>query len=473
MDRLSLLESHEFRGQWWLPGRREKGVPGSLKYDPQGGIELLLEGHLEEDAYALITGPRIIHGVDLGARPITLHRTSHRGRSSAYTQVAGIDRDSYWIGSAVFGLHAEGEDALKFKSCSFGLPGIVEWLHKPGFAIEPAHDLGESEFSVKVFDETVCEVLLPSHGNARVALFSYTERSEAMGRHLELRAAPFFAATFDEPKAVQDYVKLANVFRVLFSLLEQRAESISWMTIDLPDVGPAGFSTYSTLFDALPSSKPKEKPSFRMFLPYFRSAPFLKELIEKWCASEELFGEIRYEYLRTQLSMMPASPEENILTLTQLLEGFHRRTSTETLLAAEVFEEQVRAVKASLPVSSAPELSERLSEWLQFANELNLRRRMRRMVDDVHQEIRDAITTSVKSFVNRAVRGRNTLTHNLPEDTDGGTGDDPLGTSVRLRALLLAQLFLSCGVPATTIAEGLKAETIFQALPGGYRRTVI
>jgi hypothetical protein len=473
MDRLSLLEAHEFRGQWWLPGKREESVPGSLKYDPQGGIELLLEGHLEEDAYALITGPRIIHGIVLGARPITLHRTSHRGRSSAYTEVAGIDRDSYWIGSAVFGLHAEEEDELKFKSCSFGLPGVVEWLHKPGFAIEPARNLGTSEFGVKVFDETICEVELPSHGNARVTLFSYTERSESMGRRLELRVAPFFAAVFDEPRAVQDHVKLANIFRVLFSLLEQRAESIAWMTIDLPDVGPAGFSTYSTLFDALPSPKPKEKPWFEMFLPYSRSAPFLKVLIEKWCASEEVFGEIRYEYLRTQLSTMPASPEENILTLTQLLEALHRRTSTETLLAADVFEEQVSAVKASLPVSSAPELSARLCEWLQHANELNLRRRMRRMVDELHQEIRDAITTVPKSFVNQAVRGRNTLTHKAPEGAEVGAGDDPLGTSVRLRALLLAQLFLSCGVPATTIAEGLKAETIFQALPGGYRRTAI
>lgn len=123
---------------------------------------------------------------------------------------------------------------------------------------------------------------------------------------------------------------------------------------------------------------------------------------------------------------------------------------------------------AARTLGPSSELSERVSEWLQYANDLSLRKRIRRMLDDLDPAIRELITTSVKDFIHKAVTRRNTLTHQPPCEPNGGAGDNHFDTAVRLRALLLAQLFLSCGVPAETIADGLRNEWNFLGLPGKY-----
>jgi hypothetical protein len=469
VTKLSLLESHDYRGHWWLPGSPHDGVDGTLKYDPQSGMILHLDGYVEEHGYASARGPQLIHGVGLDARPVTLHRTRHRGRSSSYTTTAGMHQDQYWIGTAYFGLHAETEEDLKVRSATFSLAGLREWLNKPSFSLEPM--LSAPEFTVKAHDEKLLDVELAVYGGARASVSNFAERHESVGRHLEVRSAPYCCVTFNEPRPFLDFGRFAVTFRMLFSLMEQRADSIEWAAVSqTPDLS----KSYDVLFDGVASPRSAEKPSFRMFLPFSRISPELATLVERWYSSEAEFGTLRYEYFRTQLSAMPASPEEDILGLTQLLEGFHRRTSTETRLALEVFESESRAVLDSLPRETAPNISKRVEEWLEHANELALWKRLTRLLKALDPSICTRIVSDAPKFVREVTDARNTLTHNLRPDTDLATTlKDPRGTAIRLRALLLVHLFLSCGIRPETVAEGLKDETVFQALPGGYRREIL
>ena len=166
-------------------------------------------------------------------------------------------------------------------------------------------------------------------------------------------------------------------------------------------------SSCEVLFDGVASSPPKERASFRMFLPFFRVAPGFPAVLKTWFSTDGRFGGLRHQYFRTQLSDMPATPEDDILTLTQLLEGYHRRTSTETLLQTALFDAQVRAVRAALPRAEAPELSERPDQWLRYANELTLRKRIKALLRGLDTSVLARLCESPERFTQLALDARN------------------------------------------------------------------
>ncbi len=468
--RLSLLEPHEIRGQWWLPGTPDVCVPGTLSYGPHAGTYLRLEGALEEAGYAFVKGPPIIFGVGLDAQPITIHRTLGATRQSAHTQAAGLHQDSYRVDIAYIGVHAESDADLLVRSCDLSLVGLANWLHKPAFTVESPHTLGTSAFRVALHTETVFDEPVGLIDGLRISLMNDVRGVESRGRSFELHAAPFLRLTSREATDFRMYAKHISDLRVLFSLLEHRADSVEWITVHH---GAAVESSCEVLVDGVASSPPKDRASFRMFLPFSRISPSFPAVLKTWFSTDERFGGIRYEYFRTQLLGMPATPEDDILTLTQLLEGYHRRTSTETLLPTAVFDAQVRAIRAALPRAEAPELSERLDEWLRYANELTLRRRLKALLGGLDAAVVARLCESPGRFAQDALDARNALTHNLTPETGSPSIPDPAGTALRLRALLLAHLFLGVGISAEAIVEGLASETGFQGLPRGFQRVTL
>ncbi len=468
--RLSLLQPHEIRGQWWLPGSPHVCVPGTLSYGPHAGTHLRLEGALEESGYAHVKGPQIILGVGLDARPITLHRTLGARRQSAYTVAAELHQDTYRVDTAYIGVHAEGDADLLVHSCDLSLAGLTDWLEKPAFTVESPLTLGKSAFQVALHPETIFDEPIAPADGFRLALINDVRGFESHGRSFELQAAPLLRLTSREATDFRAYAKLIIDLRVLFSLLEHRADSVDSIAVR----HSAGTeSSCEVLFDGVASSPPKERASFRMFLPFFRVAPGFPAVLKTWFSTDGRFGGLRYEYFRTQLSDMPATPEDDILTLTQLLEGYHRRTSTETLLQTALFDAQVRAVRAALPRAEAPELSERLDQWLRYANELTLRKRIKALLRGLDTSVLARLCESPERFTQLALDARNALTHNLTPETGLPSISDPVGTALRLRGLLIAHLFLGVGVSPGAITEGLASETRFQGLPGGFRRVTL
>src|SRR5205085_1642306 len=133
------------------------------------------------------------------------------------------------------------------------------------------------------------------------------------------------------------------------------------------------------LFNAAAPRAEPEKAAAQMFLPFPRLRASLHALSTQWFLSEDTFGNTRYEYYRTQLASGRGGSESDLLILTQLLEGLHRRVSTELLLPNTTFNEQATAVKESLPYSTAPEVSKAVADSLRYANELSLRKRLKRL----------------------------------------------------------------------------------------------
>ena len=146
-------DSFEVQGEWWLPGRAERKVPGILTFSLQNGAELSLLGSLrsmleegersEEDGVVRVSMtqaalersghyPRL-HGA-AGNNPYTLEdcfrvHASNRlfpGQGSETIRVTRILRGA---------LFEEGE-ALEATGISFGLTHLVDWIGETAISEE-------------------------------------------------------------------------------------------------------------------------------------------------------------------------------------------------------------------------------------------------------------------------------------------------------------------------------------------------
>jgi hypothetical protein len=111
--------------------------------------------------------------------------------------------------------------------------------------------------------------------------------------------------------------------------------------------------------------------------------------------------------------------EPDFLFLVQAVETYHRRTSDETDLPEEEHKVRLQQILDAVP----SDYKSWLKEKLKYSNELNLRKRIKKIIDRFSDIFGNYIHR--KSFTNKVVNTRNYLTHYDPELEDR-TASDPI-----------------------------------------------
>jgi ApeA N-terminal domain 1 len=157
-----MMDDFEVRGEWWLPGRADRKVPGILTFSSEGGAELSLFGSLRsmfEEGERTEKGGTVrvsitqaalersgryprLHG-DGGGIAYTLQdclriRSSNRippGQGSEKVRVTRILKGAFF----------EEDEALDATGISFGLTYLVDWIGETGISEEWREDDGTQE----------------------------------------------------------------------------------------------------------------------------------------------------------------------------------------------------------------------------------------------------------------------------------------------------------------------------------------
>ena len=110
---VSLLETHEWLGEFWLPGSEDQKFPAIVRYSPRDGLLLTtsetgrLPDNWEEEC-------KTIHGVTHATGPLTLLKAWPR--SSGTYKTWSLEREFY-SGAAIWGRHFDEES--RFRSLAF------------------------------------------------------------------------------------------------------------------------------------------------------------------------------------------------------------------------------------------------------------------------------------------------------------------------------------------------------------------
>lgn len=135
----SLVDSREYRGLWWLPGRENDQLAGTLAID-QGKVALELLGHFgqqllsdtgRERTYglALEEHPRIV-GLTTDGKCVTLE--GHQ--ASPYTlNFPGIATATYRRDVALIGKHFASDETIGFDEIAIHASDLSAWTQVSGF----------------------------------------------------------------------------------------------------------------------------------------------------------------------------------------------------------------------------------------------------------------------------------------------------------------------------------------------------
>jgi ApeA N-terminal domain 1 len=146
-------DEFEVRGEWWLPSRNDRRVPGILTFSPEDGAELSLFGNLrsileegdrtEQDGTFRISLTQaalersgsypLLHG-DGNGNAYTLQdclrvSASNRILSSQGSETIRVTR-------ILKGASFEEDEALEATGISFGLANLVDWIGETGISEE-------------------------------------------------------------------------------------------------------------------------------------------------------------------------------------------------------------------------------------------------------------------------------------------------------------------------------------------------
>jgi hypothetical protein len=148
--------------------------------------------------------------------------------------------------------------------------------------------------------------------------------------------------------------------------------------------------------------------------------------------------------------------QNQLLSLTQAIETYHRREIGGQYLSDDEFEEFYDELCEVIPDQFDESFQDHLQKGtFRYANEYSLRKRLSQLVSE-QENILDELPMDIEASVNEIVNTRNYLTHYDEGISPRADTDELHPLILRLRAILETVLLSNLGIPEDQIVERLK-----------------
>jgi hypothetical protein len=309
----------------------------------------------------------------------------------------------------LIGCHYEAGEEVTFTEFNFSVEGIDEWLAVSGITVQ--HDIENLRTSVDIRVPEDIYVDLPDGMGLKfkfgVSFPSLT--STITEAHVTQKA--FVSLVSSEPRPLDYFASIATKLRNFLRLAIGQPISMDSVTGYSPELARSDGSggEYKVPIKVHyrengSSGKKQETSDLRMLFLYTDIEGQIQEMLANWLHSYKVFGPALDGYF-TAMANTSQYLEDEFLQRARGIETLHRRSSTETEMPQEEFEELVGLLAASSP----NDRREWLKGRLRYANELSLRKRLRLMIEPFERFFGDL--EHQKAFVNKVVITRNYLTH--------------------------------------------------------------
>ena len=158
------------------------------------------------------------------------------------------------------------------------------------------------------------------------------------------------------------------------------------------------------------------------------------QIIDKWMVAYDNFAPSLNLYFSTKIGAQKYI-DGKFLALAQALETYHRRTSTETYIAKNEFQELLQQIKSNCPEQHKKWLASRID----YGNEISLRNRLNRIIESFKSHIGPDET--IEKTIKLIVDTRNYLTHYDPKlESKAAKGRDLWLLCQKMEAILQLHL---------------------------------
>jgi hypothetical protein len=455
--RLTLDDSFEAVGKWWLPEKPETILHGSVKFSSDC-LTLILSGGFKNrpmDGTIARDFERypVVHGLSDDGKQISLLNvivtdTSGNLQETTQTECSAIH--------LLVGGHAPAVGEFKLKSMSFGCSHLDAFLNRIGFSV----DIQGTDID---FRGLTAAFTKPENIDFRIEAITaklqidseLSIRRRAGGTSLTLVANSFFDLTPDVPQSLDYFIR--NVWRLcyLLTLLTNESVSPEWIRVETENSSAEQWLLYRSIKRR---SNGQSDVSALLLLQYGHCHAEFPGILDKWFSASDALVSAIHLFMNAQRNNGP-SLEPRFLTATQGVEAFSRATTSSFYMP----EDQYRTEVAPALVDAIPEVvcshhRESLIKRIQFANEHSFRKRITSLLKSLSSLATDCVCASVQNFMDGLVDTRNYLTH-YPDALrpKALTGVDLSWATEKLLMLLRILLLKHIGIKEDLIALRVKS----------------
>lgn len=412
---MRLSDPIEKPGFFWLPDDPDQQYPGNLHISEAGEVTLKIV-HRPTAA-----GPRALHSTT----PFGEHPPRILGivDNSAVTlqRCAAVDDPFYWlrimegyvavsrfrIGAAFIGAPFPDDTPISFTRVDCSFESLGEWFSISGFRPEIKSDSESADWSLHYAQPDNISVNLSDgirlgfvfHPSFSLPDYKMSQLSSGISQKIHV------SLTSERSLSFVDFFNILHKVQTFLCLAMNKVPSLEWIRgycKDRLDKLKREIPTDIFYHDQLQESQRESHSS--MVYTYRDISEDFEDAILRWFENYEKIQPAFGLYLSSRIG---AHKFLNgiFLSLVQSLETLHRRTSSETAMAANEFDKLRTTV-----INAAPEERRKfMNDKLQHANEISLRKRLKQLICPFE----DLFGTSSErsSFVGNVVDVRNYLTH--------------------------------------------------------------
>jgi hypothetical protein len=429
-------------GFFWLPQDPDHKIPGNLKISDGGGIELETVGNFDKEITAFTDNmalSRIVGHIEKEGY-VTLDDCFYRSKNISLN---GISKSKLYVNRLMCGVQYNQDEVVLFDSFKFSIEGLDEWLNICGIKAE--YDFSKKTASIN-FISPEEEVFNLSEQLQLKFTFSWTLPGFPVVTEAKITQKAFIELSSTESKPLDYFMLMAyKLVNFICFAIDQ--------TVSIRDVS----AKHSDLKREVSNGKFSQIP----IKIYYQSPLFSEDVAKidwhsmlfKFCQIKDNAEEIfinwlnAYDIIEPALNLYFSSKtgahkylNGRFLSLVQGLETYHRRTSKETLMPESEFEDLV----SDIVKSSADEHKEWLIGLLKHGNEINLRKRLKKIINPFKNLVG---TNKIRSkIIRNIVNARNYYTHFNTELESKVVNDQELwDLCMKMEAIFQLHLLKSVG----------------------------
>jgi hypothetical protein len=485
---MNLEETFITKGQWWLPETPDVEVHGELRYTPENGVKLELQGDLHAPDNERFHPPAfqdapLILGITSQGREVSLLNCIQTKGNVSSGEYIGVPVTEFRVTFAFIGVHFLNPGAVSFKKVAVNYYCLEEWMDQNPFQVD--HPVRTRE--QPNFGEVVIRYKRPDtqRANADDFVFSFVtagpsiERPSA-GKYVLSQKASVTIQVIDGEKKLETFMGIMRRIQDFLTLgigdptYPVEIEGFTEVKKQVLDNGKEYYPPVQILYDRPWRIKSiRQSHPSQMLFTLKTLQGRLESCLSEWFSKAKTLKPVLDIYFsvlyREQIYI-----ELRFLSIVQAVESYHRRVwggkyMSDDDFLSELYPKLVQAIPADLD----PGFTQSLRRGkLRYANEYSLRKRLKDLARHLAGFLQFGflVNTIVRdAFIERVCDTRNYLTHYDPElvEKAATTGKEQYQLFEKLRAMLDALLLEQIGFEPGQIHEMIKKNRIFDDPFGG------
>lgn len=416
---MQLAEPIETGGFFWLPSNPEDRLPGTLRISRIGEVTLEVIGIFGNWYSALqdmgigIESPsedgkpnqeRIVGTIEKGGI-VTLDGCIPTKKS--LNMSGGISKSAYLAKFAFIGGNYDAGKELMFSDVSLFVEGLNEWLSVSWFREEQNRETKSGRIEYQLPEDIAFK--LPNGVELSIKHLLSPPSFGVPYTKVCIAQTSYFGVKLECPQPIGCFLPLVVRLCNFLSLAIDQPVSISSISGYLDQKSETARTPQSPIgiyYQASPNVEVKPEIQFNnMLFACGNIVDQCEQVLTKWLEVYDTFEPALNLYFASRSDALQSYLEVRFLRLAQGIETLHRRSSQDT----EMPEDEFNELKQSIIESCPAEKKQWLERELKYANELSLRQRIKAMIQPFQPWF--GCQKESRRLVNLVVDTRNYLTH--------------------------------------------------------------